>query len=202
MNYLDSYFNDEDNTKFIIFEIGTFTYILINIYLDNLTRYIDLEIYNRIIDIRHELQKNKCIIKSENALNKTKEFFICINKCFKILLSKCGNCFLRLQLDSDFYLKDSFNITFSFFFEYTPNIEILFKDKIIKYYVKLSPICKCLKKEIKEEFHAKIDRTSVKTKTEHLLNNVEFFRFQLIINKKILDAFSNTPILDLIFNHI
>jgi inositol 1,4,5-triphosphate receptor type 1/inositol 1,4,5-triphosphate receptor type 3 len=54
---------------------------------------------------------------------------------------------------------------------------------------------------MKDEFHSKIDRSSAKTKTEYLLNNVEFFRFQLIINKKILDAFSNAPILDLFFNH-
>ena len=200
MNNPKSYFSKVSN-EFIIFEIGTFTYILINIYLDNLTRHIDLDIFNRIMDIRHDLQKNKCNIKSKNVLNTTKDFFISLIKCFKIALSKCGNCFLRLKLDNDFYLKDSFKLAYSFFFEYTPSIEILYKDTIIKYYVKLSPICKCLKKEMKDEFHAKIDRSSAKTKTEHLLNNVEFFRFQLIINKKILDAFSNAPILDLFFNH-
>ena len=199
MNNLELYFKDEK--KFIIFEIGTFTYILINIYLENLTRLIDLEIYNSIIDIRLELQKNKCNVKSKNALNTTKDYIICLIKCFKIVLGKCGNCFLKSNMNSDFYLKDSFKIAYYFFFEYTPNIEILFKDKIIKYYVKLSPICKCLKKEMKDEFHSKIDRSSAKTKTEYLLNNVEFFRFQLIINKKILDAFSNAPILDLFFNH-
>ena len=201
MNNPKLYLSDDKSTKFIIFEIGTFTYILINIYLDNLGRHIDLDIFNRIMDIRHDLQKNKCNVKSKNVLNTTKDFLICLIKCFKIVLSKCGNCFLRLKLDNDFYLKDSFKTAYSFYFEYTPSIEILYKDTIIKYYVKLSPICKCLKKEMKDEFHAQIDRSSAKTKTEHLLNNVEFFRFQLIINKKILDAFSNTPILDLFFNH-
>ena len=50
---------------------------------------------------------------------------------------------------------------------------------------------------MKEEFHENLDRTSAKTKTEDLFNNVEFFRYQLIINKKIIDAFSSAPILDL-----
>ena len=88
-----------------------------------------------------------------------------------------------------------------FFFEYTPNIEVLYKNKILKYYVRLSPICKCLTREMKDEFHSYLDRSSAKTKTENLFNKVEFYRFQLIMNKKILDAFSTSPILNLFLNH-
>ena len=54
---------------------------------------------------------------------------------------------------------------------------------------------------MKDEFHAKLDRSTAKTKTEFLFNNVEFYRYQLIMNKKILDAFSKAPILNLFFNH-
>ena len=203
MNDLDFYFSDEEENedKFIIFEIGTYAYILINLYLDNLTRHINEEMHKKISGIRERLKKDKCKVKSESIFKTFIDFQKCLLKCCKIMLNKCGNCLLPNRYDGDFYLKDSFIHAYSFYFEYTPHIEILHNDKIIQYYIRLSPICKCLTPEMKEEFHENLDRTSAKTKTEDLFNKVEFFRYQLIINKKIIDAFSSAPILDLFFNH-
>ena len=76
-------------------------------------------------------------------------------------------------------MPNSFANAYKFFFDYTPEIEILFKGQIIKYYVKLSTICKCLTREMKEEFNKNLDRTSTKTKIECLFNNVEYFEYQL-----------------------
>ena len=202
MNNSD-FFKDkkENEDRFIIFEIGTYAYILINLYLDNLTRHINEEMHKKISGIRERLKKDKCKLKSESIFKTFIDYQKCLLKCIKILLNKCGNCLLPTRNEGDFYLKDSFIHAYSFYFEYTPHIEILYNDKIIKYYIRLSPICKCLTPEMKEEFHESLDRTSAKTKTEDLFNKVEFFRYQLIINKKIIDAFSSAPILDLFFNH-
>jgi len=203
MNDLDRILSDEEENedRFIIFEIGTYAYILINLYLENLTRHINEEMHKKISGIRERLKKDKCKVKSESIFKTFIDFQKCLLKCFKIMLNKCGNCLLPNKYDGDFYLKDSFIHAYSFYFEYTPHIEILYNDKIIQYYIRLSPICKCLTQEMKEEFHENLDRTSAKTKTEDLFNKVEFFRYQLIINKKIIDAFSSAPILDLFFNH-
>lgn len=54
---------------------------------------------------------------------------------------------------------------------------------------------------MKDEFHVNIDRSSAKTKISNLFDQVKFFKEQLTTNKKILDTFSKSPILNLIFNH-
>ena len=73
--------------------------------------------------------------------------------------------------------------------------------QIMKYYVKLSPICKCLTEEMKEDFHSKADRSSTKAKIEYLFGNVDYYHFILVHAKKRLDLFRTIPILDLFFNH-
>ena len=208
MNDLNSYLYAEEKLigfHFIIFEIGTYAYILINTYLEILTRPLDFETFNEIKNIKQGLEKNLCEIKEKNMFSSVFknliDFLKNLIKCFKIILSKFGKCYLPNNNDEDFLLHDSFNKAYSFFFEYTPNIEVLYKNKILKYYVRLSPICKCLTREMKDEFHSYLDRSSAKTKTENLFNKVEFYRFQLIMNKKILDAFSTSPILNLFLNH-
>ena len=111
-----------------------------------------------------------------------------LKKCFKKMF-RCG------KISENRNVLPDFEKAFAFYFNRTPHIEVLYKGKIIKYYLKLSPICNCLTREMKDEFHHNIDTSSAKTKTSDLFNQVEFFRFQLIINKKILDIFSKAPIL-------
>ena len=206
MNDLKEYLNDpNEENNFIIYENGTFSYLLINIYLENLTRPIDINSYNEIMKIKQKLEKDKCKVVTKSHFSAFHEsmtgYYDNIKTCFKELLGRCGNWFNKGDKENDFPLPKSLNYAFSFYFESTPHIEILKNGKIIKYYIKLSPICKCLTSEMKEEFHNSIDRSSAKTKTAELFNRVEYFRAQLIMNKKILDAFSKAPILNLFFNH-
>lgn len=190
--------NNINDDHFIIFEIGTFSFILINIYLEHLTRPVDNDIYDKIIEIRKQLKKNKCEEVKKSIFDifvNFKEYFKCIGRCFII-----GNCSKRVLQDEDFKLYNGFIRSYSFFFDYTPDIEINFNNKIIKYYVKLSPICKCLTDEMKEEFHSNLDRSSTRSKLESLFDNIESFQYQLNNTKKRLDIFQKWPILDLFLN--
>ena len=58
---LSLYLKEDKNNcnNFIIFEIGTYSYILINIYLENVSRPIDSYTYNKILNIKQRLQKNE-----------------------------------------------------------------------------------------------------------------------------------------------
>ena len=206
MDDLNSYLKDPNGgTKFIIYENGTFAYLLINIYLENLTRPMDINSHNAILEIKQKLENKKCKIEPksnfESFIKSMVDYYDNLKKCFKKIFRTCGKCFEENNNENDFPLPNSLSYAFSFYFENTPHIEILNNGKIIKYYIKLSPICKCLTEEMKEEFHDSIDRASAKTKTAELFSNVEFFRAQLYMNKKILDAFNKAPILNLFFNH-
>ena len=182
--------------NFIIFEIGTYSYLLINIYLENLERPSDLDLFNEIMEIKNQLRKDKCKIMEKTAFDDTHKFFICLGKIFKNLFS----CNSIKNKNEDFFLPKSFSSAYKFYFDYTPEIEIIFKGKIIKYYVKLSPICKCLTREMKEEFNQNADRTSTKTKLDSLFDNVEYFQYQLNDRKSRMDKYQKYPILDLLFN--
>ena len=200
MNDLISYLNGEiDNhgKNFIIFEIGTYAFLLIDIFLEKITRHIDLNIYNKIIDLKKRLQKKKCNDKSNRIFGELIDFCKNLSVCYKLIIRKKN----KMNKDEDFYLPNSFTHAYSFYFEYTPNIEIVHNGRIYKYFIRLSPICKCLTREMKDQFHSHLDRSSSKTKTEYLFKNVEFYRYQLIMNKKIFDAFNKAPILNLFFNH-
>ena len=204
MNDLSLYLKRDEKSfdeHFIIFEIGTYAYILINTYLENLNRPLDSDTFNSILEEKKNLRKHKCEVKSKSIFKNLIGFWNNLLSTIIYVLSKWGNCFEKKNNREDFSLKDSFNHAYKFYFEYTPNIEILYDNEIYKYYIRLSPICKCLTREMKDEFHSNLDRSSAKTKTENLFKNVEFFRYQLIMNKKILDAFKNAPILNLFFNH-
>jgi len=189
---------DMSDDHFIIFEIGTFSFILINIYLEHLTRPMDNDIYDKIIEIRKQLKKNKCEEVKKSIFDifvNAKEFFKCLGRCFII-----DNCSKKVHREEDFKLYNGFIRSYSFFFDYTPDIEIIFNNQIIKYYVKLSPICKCLTDEMKEEFHSNLDRSSTRSKLESLFENIESFQYQLNNTKKRLDIFQKWPILDLFLN--
>ena len=203
MSDLEAYLkNDEKSVgkNFIIFEIGTYTYVLINQFLENLTRPLNQDIFTRILNKKQHLQKSKCEEKSKNIFKNLIDFWYNLVKCHKKIMSMFGKCYVE-EKNEDIILNNAFDLAYSFYFEHTPYIEILYNGGIIKYYIRLSPICECLTREMKDEFHSKLDRSSAKTKTEYLFNNVEFYRYQLIMNKKILDAFSKAPILNLFFNH-
>ena len=191
--------------NFIIYENGTFSYLLINIYLEKLTRPSDMDTYDKIKELKKNLEKEKCTIVSKghfhSFINSITNYYENVKKCFKMLLGTCGNCLISKEKDIDFKLENSFEKSFSFYFKNTPHIEICINGKIEKYYIKLSPICKCLTREMKDEFHVNVDRSSAKTKISNLFDQVKFFKEQLTINKKILDTFSKAPILNLIFNH-
>ena len=203
-NDLDEYLNDPNGVNnFIIYEIGTFAYLLINVYTENLTRPIDSDNQTKILEIKQALEKKKCIIIEKSHftsfVKSMRDYYDNLKEIFKKMLRTCGNCFQQENNEEDF--KREFKEAFSFYFHKTPHIEILHDDKIYKYYIKLSPICDCLTPEMKDEFHKNIDRASARTKIADLFKQVEFFRFTLIINKKILDTFRKAPILNLIFNH-
>ena len=195
----------ELENNFIIYENGTFSYLLINIYLEKLTRPSDMDTYDKIKELKKNLEKEKCTIVSKghfhDFINSITNYYENVKKCFKMLLGTCGNCLISKEKDIDFKLENSFDKSFSFYFKNTPHIEICVNGKIEKYYIKLSPICKCLTREMKDEFHVSVDRSSAKTKISNLFDQVKFFKEQLTINKKILDAFSKAPILNLFFNH-
>ena len=101
----------------------------------------------------------------------------------------------------DFYLQDSFKWAYSFYFDYTPNLEIVNEGRTIKYYVKLSPICKCLTEEMKEDFYSKLVGASTNAKIEELFKNVDYYHYQFILSKRRLDLFRKMPLLDLLLNH-
>ena len=184
------------DNNFIIFEIGTYSYLLINIYIENLTRPIDSDIYDKILKIKNQLKKDKCKIVKKSVLEDASKFFKCFGKIFRNIIS----CKSRNNDNDDFHLPNSFSKAYKFYFEYTPEIEIIFNGQIIKYFIKLSPICKCLTSEMKDEFYKNLDRTSTKTKLESLFNNVEYLQYQLNNWRNRMDTFQKYPITDLLFN--
>ena len=196
-NNKEEYWSDImiDN-DFIIYEIGTYSYLLINIYLENLTRPIDFDIYDKILKIKNQLKKDKCKVVKKSILEDIYKFFKCFGKIFRNLIT----CSSGKNENEDFHLSNSFAKAYKFYFEYTPEIEIIYEGQIIKYYIKLSPICKCLTSEMKDEFNKNLDRTSTKTKLESLFNNVEYLQYQLNDGKNRMDTFQKHPILDLLFN--
>ena len=192
--------NNDINENFIIFEIGTYTFILINIYLENLRWIIDFQILNKISLINKELKEKKYQVTKRSIFDPVTAFGRSIYHCFKLLCIKCGNCSKEIKHE-DFFLKNSFYCAYSFYYDYTPNIEIILGDQITKYYVKLSPICKCMTEEMKEDFQEKVDRSSTKAKIEYLFSKVDYYHYILFHAKKRLDLFRTSPFLDLAFNH-
>lgn len=192
--------NSDINENFIIFEICTYAYILINFFLKSLTRPFDFEILNKINSINKELKKKKYHKKPSSIFDSTRAFGNSVYRCFRELYIKCGNC-LAKNVYEDFYLDKSFDGSYSFYFEYTPNIEIIDNNSIINYYVKLFPICKCYTKEMKESFYSKLVGSSANAKIEALFNNVDYYHYQLVHAKRRLDLFRIMPILDIFFNH-
>ena len=191
-NWIDT-INDD---SFIIFENGTYTFILINIYFKNLSKPIDIDNYNQIEKIKNILKKVKCKENKKSIFSNFFNFAKCLGRCFRAI----WDFKKKIKIDEDFKMNNAFARSYRFFFQYTQNVEINFNDKVIPYYVKLSPICKCLTNEIKEEFYSRLDRSSTKSKIECLFENIEFFQYQLTRTKKRIDIFNKYPILDLLFN--
>ena len=189
----DDTISDEN---FIIFEIGTYAYLLINIYLEKITKPNDISTYKIIKNIRNELKIEKCKDVEKNIFEPTKKFFKCFIKIFKNLFS----CNSGKNIGEDFFIPNAFAQAYKLYFEYTPEIEIIYNGQIIKYFIKLSPISKCLTGEMKEDFNKNLDRSSTKTKIESLFNNVEYLQHQLNNVKNRMDLFHKYPAMDLWFN--
>ena len=198
--------NNENQIKnennFIIFEIGTYIYILINIYYEFLSRLSNDNNYKLITYFKKELKKKKTQIKKSFILD---NLFSFIQSFFRFLLSfficfKYCNCKKKKEYENDFYLKDCFERSYSFYFDYTPNIEVVFNDNVTGYYVKLSPICKYLTDDMKEEFQSNLDRTNTKSKLECLFKNVDYYKYNLDYSQKIYELYKKIPFLDLFFN--
>ena len=67
MTNLDEYLKDSNGiNKFIIYENGTFSYILINLYLENLTRPTTTNSYNALVEIKQQLEKDKCNVVTKS----------------------------------------------------------------------------------------------------------------------------------------
>ena len=196
-NIIDS---EPVNENFIIFEIGTYTFILINLFMNNLARPFDFNILNKIYSFNKELKTKKYNKRKSNIFDSTRAYGHSIYRCFRELCIKCGNC-LTKNVHEDFYLENSFMCAYSFYFDYTPHIEIINNEHIIKFYVKLSPICKCLTEEMKEEFYSQLVGSTTNAKIEILFKNVDYYHYQFIHAKRRLDLFRKMPLLDLIFNH-
>ena len=196
----DIYSPENCDENFIIFEIGTYTFILINLFMNHLTRPFDFNIQNKISSFNKELKRKKYIRKKSSIFDSTKAYGHSIYRCFRELCIKCGNC-LTKNVHEDFYLPKSFFCAYSFYFDYTQNIEILDNNNLIKYYVKLSPICKCLTEEMKEEFYSKLVGSSTNAKIEAIFKNVDYYHYQFIHAKRRLDLFRKMPFLDLLLNH-
>ena len=58
----------EQNNNFIIYEIGTFTYIIMNIYYDNLTRPSNYVSYNQITKFKKKKKKRKTDIQKSSMI--------------------------------------------------------------------------------------------------------------------------------------
>ena len=188
------------NENFIIFEIGTHTFILINLYIENLSWIMDYQIVNILTLLNKDLKEKEYGDKESRFFDPIIYFGRSFYNCFRSLCIKCGHC-LTKNSHEDFYLKDSFFCAYRFYYQYTPHIELMSGDHLMKYYVKLSPICKCLTEEMKEEFHSKVDRSSEKAKIESLFENVDYFHYILVHAKRRLDLLRTMPFLDLLFNH-
>ena len=182
--------------NFIIFENGTYAYILLNLYLDNLSKPMDIGTREKIVIIKDKLKKIKSKPHKSSIFSNVKDYINCVSRCLKSI----WDFNKKVKINEDFYMKNSFAYSYKFFFEYTQNIEIKFNNKIISYYVKLSSVSKCLTKEIKEDFQSRLDRSSTKSKIEYLFGNIDFLEYQLTRTKIRLDIIKKHPILDLLFN--
>ena len=192
----------DQNHNFIIYEIGTFTYIIMNIYYENLTRPSNYVSYNQITKFKKIMTKRKTEIKSSNIFDSSLEFLKSFGRCFMLIFICCKHydCGKKRNHEEDFLVKDCFERAYCFYFDYTPNIEIFFNGAIIGYYVKLFPICKYLTDDMKEEFQLNLDRTNTKSKLECLFKNVKYYSYILSYSQKLMELFKLIPIFDLFFN--
>lgn len=191
-----------ENEKFIIYEVGTFVYIILNIYYENLTRPTNYTCYNMMTKFKKALTKKKTEITEssifDNCINFCKsfariflQFFVCFKYC------KCSE---ERDTEFDFYMEDNFKLAYQFYFDYTPNIEVMFNGQIIGYYVKLFPKCKYLTSDMKEEFQSNLDRTNTKSKLECLFKNVEYYKYSLEHSQKLYEMYKKFAITDILFN--
>ena len=89
---------------------------------------------------------------------------------------------------------------YEFYYKFTPSIEIVFKENIIKYYFKLYPMSQYLNDEMKEYFQENIDRTNTKSKLSYLFKSYYYIKEALEYRMWLEEFFKKYPILDIFFN--
>jgi hypothetical protein len=101
------------NENFIIFEIGTHTFILINLYIENLSWIMDYQIVNILTLLNKDLKEKEYGDKESRFFDPIIYFGRSFYNCFRSLCIKCGHC-LTKNSHEDFYLKDSFFCAYRF----------------------------------------------------------------------------------------
>ena len=191
-----------ENTKFIIFEVGTFSYILINAFYDNLTRPINYTCHNQITRFRKHLASEKKVIVKESVLlpwiNFIKVFFRFILQFF--ICFKYCNCGHERDEEEDFELENNFEEAYAFYYKHTPNLGELYNEEKLGYYAKLYPKRKYLTSKMKEELVENLERTNIRPKIDCLFKIMEQYEDSLEYSQGISDVYKKLAFVDLILN--
>jgi hypothetical protein len=196
----------KENENFAIFEIGTFVYIILNIYFENLHETLkDDNFIITIREIKRKMTSNRRIVEKKHVLSNTVQFACKIGKLmvriFKGLIM-LGWC--RKNKDNEQKDENKINLDFysayEFYFKYTPYIEIIFCGQINPFYVKLKPMCQYLNTEMKDEFQENVPRDSIKSKLNYLFKSVHYYQTALSYTKSLEEFYKKVLIMDIILN--
>ena len=214
-------FEQLNDVKFIIFEIGTFAYIILNIYYDNMKDQLKEDTFiSELAEIKNILNFKKKLIKKKHIFTNIFEFYKLmyivildlVKKlyCLIMFFFKCLNNVFKKDDKKALYVESiktnniDHNITFEesyqYFFIYTPKLEVVFCNQLISYYVKLSPMCHYISSEIKDSFEENVDRTSTKSKLNYLFAKVLYYLEALEYAKKRKDFYKKIPLLQIFFD--
>lgn len=202
--------NKDENRKFIIFEIGTFVYIILNVFYENVNKTKADPFVKTIREIKKTLTNKRKVVEKVHLLTNTFNYFKKIYSILKriYLYIFCCICIRKKKpRNEDEYEftayekeKQLFKKSYEFYFKYTPNIEIIFCNQIISYYIKLYPMCQYLSPEMKEEFQNNVDRTNTKSKLTYLFKNLYYYKDALEHTQKLEEFFKKAKIIDLYVN--
>ena len=158
----------------IILETGFLIYFLLHRYYE-----IDENVYGREIEQDNQEKlaelglidfKDNIISQMLEFLRSLLEFLLNYAKFIKSKFSKKHPEDLNRPKDYLVLYKEAFH----FFAKNSAHIEVVHGDHLEKvYFVKLS-FCHHLTKEAKQDFHSKVNRTSIKSKISSLVDNSRF----------------------------
>jgi hypothetical protein len=200
----------DENRKFIIFEIGTFVYIILNVFYENVNKTKADPFVKTIREIKKTLTNQRKVVEKVHLLTNTFNFFKKIYLILRMLYLYLFCCICirkkKPRNEDEYELtayekeKQFFKKCYEFYFKYTPNIEIIFCNQIISYYIKLYPMCQYLSPEMKEEFQNNVDRTNTKSKLSYLFKNLYYYKEALEHTQKLEEFFKKARIIDLFLN--